>query len=98
MDNSTETSSETSSTISSDTNACFISDEEINRTYNMTLHIVSVFVLLVVSFAGASLSVISNRFEALRVNPIILNLGMFFGSGYVLKCEKFYIFLSYFYF
>ncbi|CAF0803063.1 unnamed protein product [Adineta ricciae] len=84
MDSSNETSNETSNASGSDNNACFLSDEEINQAYNLTLHIVSVFVLLVVSFVGASLSVVSNRFKALRINPIVLNFGKFFGSGVVL--------------
>ncbi|CAF1029043.1 unnamed protein product [Adineta ricciae] len=79
-----DTTTEISNTTDSGNNACVLSDEEINQAYNMTLHIVSLFVLLVVSFVGASLSVVSNRVKALRVNPIVLNLGKFFGSGVVL--------------
>lgn len=60
---------------------CKLSDEAIQIAYNMTLHIVSVFVLLVVSFVGASISVASARVKALRIHPVVLNVGKFFGSG-----------------
>jgi hypothetical protein len=64
-------------------NPCILTAEQIQQSYNLTLRIVSVFVLLVVSFLGAFFSVASTRFKFLRVNPIIVNTGKFFGSGYV---------------
>lgn len=62
---------------------CTLTDEEIKHSYNLTLRIISVFVLLVVSFLGASFAVVTTRVKFLRVNPIIINTGKFFGSGYV---------------
>jgi hypothetical protein len=64
-------------------NECIPTDEEINNSYNLTLHIISVFVLLIVSFFGAAFSVVSTRVKCLHVSPIIINVGKFFGSGYV---------------
>ncbi|CAF4553454.1 unnamed protein product [Rotaria sp. Silwood1] len=77
----TNNSSSTPSTIQSE---CFLTDEEIKKSYNLTLHIISIFVLLIVSFAGASISVASTRVKFLHINPIIINIGKFFGSGVVL--------------
>lgn len=71
---------ETNSTPVAD-DPCFLSDEQIQESYNLTLRIISVFVLLVVSFLGASLSVLSTRVKRFRINPIIINTGKFFGSG-----------------
>ncbi|CAF1607878.1 unnamed protein product [Adineta ricciae] len=65
-------------------NECVVTDEEINDTYNLTIRIVSVFVLLIVSFLGAAISVVSTRVKSLHINPIIINTGKFFGSGVVL--------------
>lgn len=62
-------------------NECFLSDTEIDESYNLTLHIVSIFVLLAISLLGASISVVSVRIKRLRINPIIINTGKFFGSG-----------------
>jgi hypothetical protein len=64
-------------------NDCIPTDEEINESYDLTLHIISVFVLLTVSFFGAAFAVLTTRVRCLRVNPIIINVGKFFGSGYV---------------
>lgn len=64
-------------------NECVMTDEQINDTYNLTVRIVSVFVLLIVSFLGAAISVVSSRVKCLHINPIIINTGKFFGSGYV---------------
>jgi hypothetical protein len=64
-------------------NECIPTDEENTNSYDLTLHIISVFVLLIVSFFGAAFSVFSTRVKCLRVNPIIINVGKFFGSGYV---------------
>ncbi len=60
---------------------CALTDQEINKSYNLVLHIVSVFVLLIVSLLGALISVVSTRVERLHINPIIINTGKFFGSG-----------------
>ncbi|UJR27588.1 hypothetical protein I4U23_008869 [Adineta vaga] len=75
---------ETSSTSKDVHDECHLSEEEIKHAYNLTLHIVSVFVLLVASFLGASLSVASARVKAFHISPIVLNIGKFFGSGVVL--------------
>jgi hypothetical protein len=64
-------------------NNCILTVAQIAQSYNITLRIVSVFVLLFVSFLGASISVASSRVKALHINPIIINTGKFFGSGYV---------------
>lgn len=76
--NSTDNISATTVTPDS---SCFLTDEEINDSYNLTLHIVSVFVLLAVSLVGALVAVGSVRVKYLRINPIIINTGKFFGSG-----------------
>jgi len=64
-------------------NECIPTDEEINNSYDLTLHIISVFVLFILSLFGAAFSVISTRVKCLHVSPIIINVGKFFGSGYV---------------
>lgn len=64
-------------------NECIATEEEINNSYDLELHIVSLAVLLAVSFLGASFSVLSSRVRCLHVNPIVINVGKFFGSGYV---------------
>lgn len=61
--------------------SCFPSDEQIQASYNLKLRIASVFVLLIVSFLGASLSVLSTRVKCFRIHPIVINTGKFFGSG-----------------
>ncbi|CAF1241700.1 unnamed protein product [Adineta steineri] len=66
------------------TNECILTDEEINYSYNLTHRIISIFVLLIVSFVGAAISVVSTRVKRLHINPIIINTGKFFGSGVVL--------------
>ena len=76
---------------------CSLTDEQIQNAYNLTLHIVSVFVLLVASLSGASFSVASTRVKRLHVNPIIINTGKFFGTGYVkFSREHLYIFVIFF--
>ena len=52
-----------------------------NYSYNLSLHIISLFVILVVSLLGASISVVSTRVKRLHISPIIINTGKFFGSG-----------------
>jgi len=64
-------------------NDCILTAGQIADSYNLTIHIVSVFVLLIVSLLGASISVASSRVKWLHINPIIINTGKFFGSGYV---------------
>ena len=68
------------------TNACNPSNDTIEKDYNLTLHIVSLFVILVVSLLGASISVVTTRVKALHISPVIINTGKFFGSGYVHHC------------
>jgi hypothetical protein len=67
----------------SEVNTCILTDEQIDQSYNLAHHIISVFVLLIVSIIGAAVSVVSTRVKCLHVNPIIINTGKFFGSGYV---------------
>ncbi|CAM4869685.1 unnamed protein product [Rotaria socialis] len=64
-------------------NDCIITDDGDEDPYNLDLHIVSVFVLLIVSLLGTVFSIITTRIERLRINPIIIETGKFFGSGYV---------------
>lgn len=76
---------------SEDGNNCDPAAEDI-ESYNLTLRIVSIFVLLVASVFGASLAVVSARVKRLRINPIIINTGKFFGTEYKhgLLSTKFY--------
>ena len=60
---------------------CHPSDLEIDQNFNLTLHIISLFVILVVSSLGASISLVTTRVKALHISPIIINVGKFFGSG-----------------
>ncbi len=69
------------STSTTSNNPCSLTDEEIKKAYNLTLHIVSVFVLLLTSALGATISVVSTRVKSLHINPIIINTGKFFGTG-----------------
>ncbi len=78
-----DTMNNTNSTPAPDNNSCILTDEQIKNSYNLRLHIASVFVLLFVSLLGAFISVVSTRVKALHINPIIINTGKFFGSGYV---------------
>ena len=55
--------------------------EEDFQNYNLTLRIISIFVLLAISFVGASLAVISTRVKFLRIHPVIINIAKFFGTG-----------------
>ncbi len=73
----------TNSTPTIGNNQCSLSADDITKSYNLTLHIVSVFVLFAVSLLGATISVASTRVKFLYINPIIINTGKFFGSGYV---------------
>lgn len=52
-----------------------------DETYQLTLRIVSIFVLLVVSFFGASMAVLSARVKRCRIPPAVINTGKFFGVG-----------------
>jgi len=67
----------------SEVNKCILTDEQIDQSYDLAHHIISVFVLLIVSIIGAAVSVVSTRVKCLHINPIIINTGKFFGSGYV---------------
>jgi hypothetical protein len=60
---------------------CAPSSDHIEQSYNLQLHIISVFVLLLVSLLSASIAVVSSRVRALRISPIIINTGKFLGSG-----------------
>ncbi len=73
----------TSTTPVPDIYGCLLSDQEIADSYNLGLHVASVFVLLFVSLLGACFSVLSTRVPSLHINPIIINTGKFFGIGYV---------------
>jgi hypothetical protein len=90
--NTTTSSVSTTST----NNKCILTDEEIICSYNLTHHIISVFVILVVSFLGAAISVVSTRVKCLHISPIIINAGKFFGSGYVKYILKILKFLFHF--
>ncbi len=63
-------------------NPCDLAGESI-KNYNLKLHIISVFVILILSFLGSSIAVASTRVKWLYINPIIINTGKFFGTGYV---------------
>ncbi len=60
-------------------NACTLSGHHEN--YNMKLRVLSVFILLIASALGATISVVSTRVKFLHINPIIINVGKFFGTG-----------------
>ena len=69
-------------TMSIPNNACIRTDDENNdHSYDLQLHILSVFIILILSVGGASISVISSQVKCLRDNSVILNLGKFFGTG-----------------
>lgn len=74
---------EINTTLAPEIDECNPSDEEINSSYKLGLRIGSIFILLGVSFLGASIAVVSTRVKRLRINPIIINVGKFIGSGYV---------------
>ena len=59
--------------------------EDGQHHYNFKLHVISVFILLAVSIISASISVISTKVKALHIDPVIINVGKFFGSGFVFK-------------
>jgi hypothetical protein len=63
-------------------NPCDLAGELI-KNYNLKLHIISVFVILFLSLLGSSIPVASTRVKWLYINPIIINTGKFFGTGYV---------------
>ncbi len=52
-----------------------------DQSYNLNAHIVSVFVIFILSLLGASISAVSSRVECLRINSVIINTGKSFGSG-----------------
>jgi hypothetical protein len=64
-------------------NECVTTDDDNDEPYDLTLHIISGVVLLIVSFLGAVFSIVTTRVRCLRVSPVIINVGKFFGSGYV---------------
>lgn len=66
-----------------------IPDDDSDEPYDETLHIISAIALLIISFVGAIFSIITTRVKCLRVSPVIINVGKFFGSGYVWKLPKF---------
>lgn len=63
-----------------DTNVCNTTATAF-ESHDLNLRVVSIFVLLVASLVGASFALISHRVKCLRVNPIIINTGKFFGTG-----------------
>lgn len=65
---------------SSEENECLPSAADFER-YNLTLRIISIFVLLVISLIGSSVAVISTRVKRLRIPLVIINVGKFFGTG-----------------
>lgn len=77
------TTNATNSSRMVENSGCSVSAEETQYAYNLGQHIASVFIVLVVSFLGAFLSIISMRVKRLHINPIIINTGKFFGCGYV---------------
>lgn len=60
------------------TDLCIQNDDQ---SYDLEMHGISVFVILITSLLGASISVVSSRMKGLRINPIIINMGKFVGSG-----------------
>jgi len=58
--------------------SCNLESNDI-QSYNLTLRIVSVFVLLVVSL-DTSLAFVSARVKRLHISPIFINIGKFFGT------------------
>ena len=62
-------------------NVCAQSAGDDHQPYNLMFHIVSIFVILILSLLGASIFVVSARVKRLHINPIIINTGKFFGSG-----------------
>ncbi|CAF1539808.1 unnamed protein product [Rotaria sp. Silwood1] len=65
-------------------NECMLEHEDIEGSYNLNHHILSVFILLIVSFIGTCFSIVTTRIKRLHINPIIINTGKFFGSGIIL--------------
>ena len=57
--------------------------QTVHENYNMKLRVLAVFILLIASALGATLSVASTRVKFLHINPIIINTGKFFGTGSV---------------
>ncbi|CAF4624036.1 unnamed protein product, partial [Rotaria sp. Silwood2] len=55
-----------------------------SELYNLNLRIVSVFVLRVISFLGASIAVLPICIKRLHIPSIIINTGKFFGTGVIL--------------
>ncbi|CAF4905631.1 unnamed protein product [Rotaria sp. Silwood1] len=69
--------------VNSTSDSCEPTGEE-NELYNLKLRIVSVFVLLIVSFLGASIAVVSAYSKRLHIPATIINTGKFFGTGVIL--------------
>ncbi|CAF3464343.1 unnamed protein product [Rotaria socialis] len=67
----------------SNSDSCQVTDDG-SDSYNLTLRIISVFVLLIVSFAGASITIFSSYIKFFRIHPIIINAGKYFGAGVIL--------------
>ncbi|CAF0982924.1 unnamed protein product [Rotaria sordida] len=65
-------------------NECMLEHEDIKNSYNLDLHIISIFVLLIVSFLGTCFSIITTRVKRFYINPVIITTGKFFGSGVIL--------------
>ncbi|CAF2670323.1 unnamed protein product [Rotaria sp. Silwood2] len=65
-------------------NECMLEHEDVEGSYNLNHHIISIFVLLIVSFVGTCFSIVTTRVKRLHINPIIINTGKFFGSGIIL--------------
>ncbi|CAF3508493.1 unnamed protein product [Rotaria sordida] len=64
-------------------NSCEATGEE-SELYNLKLRFVSIFVLLIVYFLGASIPVLSACIKRLHIPSIIINTGKFFGTGVIL--------------
>ncbi|KAG0099699.1 high-affinity Zn(2+) transporter zrt1 [Podila epicladia] len=54
------------------------------ESYNMSLHIASVFIILAASTAGVFMPVIASKFRSLRISARVLTLGKQFGTGVIL--------------
>ncbi|KAF9572049.1 high-affinity Zn(2+) transporter zrt1 [Mortierella alpina] len=53
-------------------------------SYNMSLHIAAVFIILAASTAGVFMPVIASKVRALRISDRVLTLGKQFGTGVIL--------------
>ncbi|KAF9327837.1 high-affinity Zn(2+) transporter zrt1 [Podila minutissima] len=54
------------------------------ESYNTSLHIASVFIILAASTAGVFMPVIASKFRSLRISARVLTLGKQFGTGVIL--------------